>query len=179
MHSGNGLAGHMTVQIQKAIQDNAAAALKSAQDMKAFEQIRAPFAGTITARFIDVGSLVTSGSVTTVHTLFNLVQSDPVRVLVHVPQADISTVRPGTPAAITVDEYPNETFASKRRRSIRSKFADASIADRRSKSGRSPVRSDVRPRQIRRAEPDGGPIDTGQRNSDRRERVSRRGRRCL
>jgi RND family efflux transporter MFP subunit len=100
-----------TEQIQEATRDNAAAALKSAQDMKAFEQIRAPFAGTITARFIDVGSLVTSGSVTTVHTLFNLVQSDPVRVLVHVPQADISTVRPGTPAAITVDEYPNDTFA--------------------------------------------------------------------
>jgi RND family efflux transporter MFP subunit len=102
-----------TEQVQKANRDNAAASLTSAQDMKAFEQIRAPFAGTITARFIDVGSLVTSGSVTTVHTLFDLVQSDPVRVLVHVPQADISSVRPGTPAAITVDEYPNETFAGK------------------------------------------------------------------
>jgi membrane fusion protein (multidrug efflux system) len=100
-----------TEQVQKATRDNAAASLKSAQDMKAFEQIRAPFAGTITARFIDIGSLVTSGSVTTVHTLFDLAQSDPVRVLVHVPQADISSVRPGTPAAITVDEYPNETFA--------------------------------------------------------------------
>jgi RND family efflux transporter MFP subunit len=102
-----------TEQVQKATRDNAAAALKSAQDMKAFEQIRAPFAGTITARFIDVGSLVTSGSVTTVHTLFDLAQSDPVRVLVHVPQADISSVKPGAPAAITVDEYPNETFAGK------------------------------------------------------------------
>jgi RND family efflux transporter MFP subunit len=102
-----------TEQVQKATRDNAAASLKSAQDMKAFEQIRAPFAGTITARFIDVGSLVTSGSVTTVHTLFDLAQSDPVRVLVHVPQADISSVRTGTQAAITVDEYPNETFAGK------------------------------------------------------------------
>jgi membrane fusion protein (multidrug efflux system) len=102
-----------TEQVQKATRDNAAAVLKSAQDNKAFEQIRAPFAGTITARFIDVGSLVTSGSVTTVHTLFDLVQSDPVRVLVHVPQADISSVQPGTPATITVDEYPNETFVGK------------------------------------------------------------------
>jgi membrane fusion protein (multidrug efflux system) len=102
-----------TEQVQKATRDNAAAALKSAQDNKGFEQIRAPFAGTITARFIDVGSLVTSGSVSTVHTLFDLVQSDPVRVLVHVPQADISSVKPGTPASVTVDEYPNETFAGK------------------------------------------------------------------
>ena len=102
-----------TEQVQQATRDNAAAALKSAQDMKAFEQIRAPFAGTITARFIDVGSLVTSGSGTTVHTLFDLAQSDPVRVLVHVPQADISSVKPGAPAGITLDEYPNETFAGK------------------------------------------------------------------
>jgi membrane fusion protein (multidrug efflux system) len=102
-----------TEQVQKAVRDNAAAALKSAQDMKAFEQIRAPFAGTITARFIEVGSLVTSGSVASVHTLFDLAQSDPVRVLVYVPQADISRVRAGTPASITVDQYPNETFAGK------------------------------------------------------------------
>jgi membrane fusion protein, multidrug efflux system len=99
-----------TEQVQQATRDNAAAALRSAQEMKAFEQIRAPFAGTITARNIEVGSLVTSGSVTTVAALFALAQSDPVRVLVHVPQADVSSVRPGTPAAITVDEYPNETF---------------------------------------------------------------------
>jgi membrane fusion protein, multidrug efflux system len=102
-----------TEQVQKATRDNATAALKSAQDNKGFEQIRAPFAGTITARYIDVGSLVTSGSVSTVHTLFDLVQSDPVRVLVHVPQADISSVKPGTPAAVFVDEYPNETFTGK------------------------------------------------------------------
>jgi membrane fusion protein, multidrug efflux system len=37
-----------TEQVQKATRDNAAAALKSGQDNKAFEQIRAPFAGTIT-----------------------------------------------------------------------------------------------------------------------------------
>jgi membrane fusion protein (multidrug efflux system) len=102
-----------TEQVQKATRDNAAAALTSAQVMKSFEQIRAPFAGTITARYIDVGSLVTSGSVTTVHALFDLAQSDPVRVLVHVPQADISSVAPGAPATITVDEYPDQTFAGK------------------------------------------------------------------
>jgi membrane fusion protein, multidrug efflux system len=102
-----------TEEVQKATRDNAAASLKSAQDSKAFEQIRAPFAGTITARYIDVGSLVTSGSVSTVRKLFDLAQSDPVRVLVHVPQSDIGSVKPGTPATVSVDEYPNETFAGK------------------------------------------------------------------
>src|SRR5271165_1187901 len=100
-----------TEQVQKATRDNAAAALTSAQDMKAFEQIRAPFAGTISARYVDVGSLVTSGSGRTVQKLFDLAQSNPVRVFVNVPQADVSSVRPGTPATVTVDEFPGQTFA--------------------------------------------------------------------
>src|SRR4029077_4345188 len=82
-----------TEQVQQATRDNAAAALTSAQDMKAFEQILAPFAGTITARYIDVGSLVASGSARTVQKLFDLAQSDPVRVFVNVPQADVSSVK--------------------------------------------------------------------------------------
>jgi membrane fusion protein (multidrug efflux system) len=102
-----------TEQVQKATRDNAAAALTSAQDLKAFEQIRAPFAGTVTARYIDVGSLVASGSSRTVQKLFDLAQSDPVRVFVNVPQADVSSVKPGTPATITVDEFPGQTFAGK------------------------------------------------------------------
>jgi membrane fusion protein, multidrug efflux system len=102
-----------TEQVQKATRDNAAAALTSAQDMEAFEQIRAPFAGTITARYIDVGSLVASGSARTVQKLFDLAQCDPVRVFVNVPQADVNSVKPGTPATITVDEFPGQTFAGK------------------------------------------------------------------
>ena len=100
-----------TEQVQKATRDNAAAELTSAQDMKAFEQIRAPFAGMITARYIDVGSLVASGSARTVQKLFDLAQSDPVRVFVNVPQADVSSVKAGTPATITVDEFPGQKFA--------------------------------------------------------------------
>jgi membrane fusion protein, multidrug efflux system len=102
-----------TEQVQQASRDNAAAALASAQDLKAFEQIRAPFAGTITARYIDVGSLVASGSARTVQKLFDLAQSDPVRVFVNVPQADVSSVKPGTPATIMVAEFPGQSFAGK------------------------------------------------------------------
>ncbi len=106
-------------QVQKATRDNAAAALTSAQDMKGFEQIRAPFAGNITARYVDVGSLVTAGSGRTVQKLFDLAQSNPVRVFVNVPQANISSVKAGTPATITVDEYPGQVFAGKIARDAR------------------------------------------------------------
>jgi membrane fusion protein (multidrug efflux system) len=102
-----------TESVQQANQDNATASLENAQQMKAYEQVKAPFDGVITARYIDVGSLVTSGSVKTVQKLFDLAQSDPVRVFVNVPQSDVSRVQPGTNATVKVDEYPNETFTGK------------------------------------------------------------------
>jgi len=100
-------------QVQKATRDSAMASVTSAQEMKGYEQIRAPFPGTITARYIDVGSLVAAGSGRTVQKLFDLAQFDPVRVFVNVPQADISSVKSGTQAIITVDEFPGQTFAGR------------------------------------------------------------------
>jgi RND family efflux transporter MFP subunit len=97
-------------QVQQATRDKAAAELTSAQALKDFESVRAPFAGTITARYIDVGSLVAAGSGRTVQKLFDLNQPDPLRVFVNVPQADVSSVTPGTPATITVDELSGQTF---------------------------------------------------------------------
>jgi membrane fusion protein, multidrug efflux system len=102
-----------TGSVQQANQDTATASLENAQQMKAYEQVKAPFDGVITARYVDVGSLVTSGSVKTVQKLFDLAQSDPVRVFVNVPQSDVSRVQPGTNATVKVDEYPNETFTGK------------------------------------------------------------------
>lgn len=102
-----------TEQVQRANRDNAAASLKDAQEMEAYEQVRAPFSGVIAARYIDVGSLVTSGSARTVQKLFDLVQSDPVRVFVNVPQSDVRGVQTGTQATVTVQEYPGETFTGK------------------------------------------------------------------
>lgn len=102
-----------TEQVQQANRDNAAAQLKDAQEMKAYEQVRAPFSGTIAARYVDVGSLVTSGSARTVQKLFDLVQSDPVRVFVNVPQADVGHLQARTQTTVTVDEYAGETFTGK------------------------------------------------------------------
>lgn len=102
-----------TESVQQANQDNATASLENAQQMKAYEQVKAPFDGVITARYVDIGSLVTSGSARTVQKLFDLAQSDPVRVFVNVPQSDVSRVQPGTNAIVKVDEYPNETFTGK------------------------------------------------------------------
>ena len=56
---------------------------------------------------------MTSGSASSVQKLFDLAQSDPVRVFVNVPQSDVSRIQSGTSATVTVDEYPGETFIGK------------------------------------------------------------------
>ena len=102
-----------TEQISQATRDRDAALLEVQREMQGFEKIRSPFNGTITARYIEVGSLIAVGSGTTVQKLFDLAETDPVRVFVNVPQANVSSLGPDTSAIVTVDEYPGQTFTGK------------------------------------------------------------------
>lgn len=74
---------------------------------KRFARVEAPFAGTITVRSIDRGSLVTAGNNSP---LFRLVATDPVRVFVQIPQDIATKVLPGQPASISVREYADKPF---------------------------------------------------------------------
>jgi membrane fusion protein (multidrug efflux system) len=82
--------------------------------LKAFARVTAPFAGTVTARMIENGSLVTSGNATQ---LYKIAAMDPVRVFVQVPQDVAPGVRPDVPAKVTVREYPGRVFDGKVTRS--------------------------------------------------------------
>ncbi len=82
--------------------------------LKAFAKVTAPFGGTVTARMIEVGSLVTSGNATQ---LYKIAATDPVRVFVQVPQDVAPGVRPDVPAKVTVREFPGRTFDGKVTRS--------------------------------------------------------------
>lgn len=79
---------------------------------QAYEEIRAPFAGIVTARNVDPGALVpqatapTSGG-TPILTLATL---SPVRIYADVPQSIAPNLRLGDPATITVREYPGREF---------------------------------------------------------------------
>jgi RND family efflux transporter MFP subunit len=67
--------------------------------LKAFEtfkHVTAPFAGTITQRRIDIGNLVTAGSAASTTPLYNLIQDNPIRVFVQVPQQAAPSMVPGT-----------------------------------------------------------------------------------
>jgi RND family efflux transporter MFP subunit len=62
------------------------------KEMQCFEKVTAPFAGTITARYIDTGALIASGTNTI---LFRLADISTLRVYANVPEADSKKITPG------------------------------------------------------------------------------------
>src|SRR5437899_11680009 len=88
----------------------AQANLQQLEKIQGFQQIVAPFTGKITARNIDIGTLVTAGTGNSGTPLFSMVQSDPLRVYVFVPQTNAASMREGLKAKILVQERPGQDF---------------------------------------------------------------------
>lgn len=87
------------------------ATLRQLAQLQAFEQVRAPFDGIITVRNIDVGDLINAGASATPGTeLFHIVQSDKLRVYVHVPEPSSQATRPGLVAELTFAILPTSRF---------------------------------------------------------------------
>ncbi|HLK37628.1 MAG TPA: efflux RND transporter periplasmic adaptor subunit [Polyangiaceae bacterium] len=78
--------------------------------LKGFARVTAPFAGKITARTVEIGTLVAEG---TASPLFRLAALDPARVFVQVPQDVAPSVRAEVPAKVSVREYPSRVFEGK------------------------------------------------------------------
>ncbi|WP_446744922.1 efflux RND transporter periplasmic adaptor subunit [Silvibacterium acidisoli] len=75
-----------------------------------FEKIYAPFTGTLTARNVDIGTLIASGNT---KELFHLSAEQTLRIYVSVPQVDSRSCQPGMTAGLTMAEYPGRTFTGK------------------------------------------------------------------
>lgn len=54
--------------------------------LQQFKRVVAPYSGVVTQRRIDIGDLVTAGSSATTTPLYRMVQDDPLRIFVDVPQ---------------------------------------------------------------------------------------------
>ena len=79
-------------------------------DMQAFEKVTAPFSGIITARNVEVGSLIpASGGAA----LFRIAEIGMLRITVDVPQTSAAYVRVGGSAEVTLQEIPGRTFRGK------------------------------------------------------------------
>jgi membrane fusion protein (multidrug efflux system) len=79
-------------------------------DLEMFKEIRAPYAGMITNRNLEVGTLVGSGPGPAGSELFRLIQTDPVRVFVNVPEAQALAIHAGVPAKLEVAAFPGRVF---------------------------------------------------------------------
>jgi len=78
--------------------DLATLALKEAQ-------IRAPFDGVVSARFIKRGNLIQANT-----QAFRITQLDRLRAAIYVPERDIDKLKPEHDVKLTVDAYPDQVF---------------------------------------------------------------------
>lgn len=91
-----------------------------------FKQVTAPFDGTVSERRIDVGNLVTAGSTASTTPLYRVVQDDPLRVFVDVPQsAAAELMKSGVPAQIRLADAGAAVISGKITRSAESINAQA------------------------------------------------------
>jgi len=93
-----------------AARSNASAAeanLSRLNQLKDYLTVRAPFAGVITVRNVDVGVLVNEGSTL----LYRLAQTEQLRTYLNVPQSDAGSVRAGQQATLQIPDLPGRKFA--------------------------------------------------------------------
>jgi RND family efflux transporter MFP subunit len=100
--------------------DNAHAQMKEAKAAldqliatQAYETIRAPFNGIVTARYVDPGALIpeaTTSQLGTMTPIISLTTKSSLRIYSDVPQSVAPFIRDSEPAAITVTEYPRRIF---------------------------------------------------------------------
>lgn len=85
--------------------------VKRLEELSAFKQIVAPFDGVITTRNVEIGTLVSEGSGTGARELFRMVQVQSLRLHVPVPEAFVTSIRPGMETALAFGAWPGRKFS--------------------------------------------------------------------
>lgn len=82
--------------------------------LKSYEILKAPFDGTVTARYADPGALLQSAanSQTSALALVTVSETDRLRVYVYPPQADAAFIRVGDPVVVSTPERPELRVAA-------------------------------------------------------------------
>jgi RND family efflux transporter MFP subunit len=104
---------------KQAIAKATAANVDRLKVLQGFKRIVAPFSGTVTARFTDIGALINAGSGTGLE-LFVVSDTHKLRLYVNVPQNYATRVVPGTQAQLIGPERPGRTFTATVEASARS-----------------------------------------------------------
>lgn len=78
------------------------------EQIEGFKEIYAPFDGVITQRLVDIGYLINSGAGTKAQELFEMEQTNVLRVYVQVPEAYSHLAVPGETASIQLASSPDQ-----------------------------------------------------------------------
>ncbi len=95
----------------KANAEAAAADYGRLSALEDYKTIRAPFAGTLTARHTDIGQLIKADNDSDPE-LFDLADTHKLRLYVPIPQNYASVIRPGLVAQLSVPEHPGQHFSA-------------------------------------------------------------------
>jgi RND family efflux transporter MFP subunit len=105
------MVSEMDIEKAKGERDAARAKFERLTALRAYLFVHAPFAGVITERFVHPGALIRAGSNAT--PLLHLMNTDPVRVMVDVPDSEASFVREGTRARVLAADSSGEALEGK------------------------------------------------------------------
>jgi RND family efflux transporter MFP subunit len=87
--------------------------LQRLQEMKGFARVTAPFAGVVTARNVDVGTLINAGNGGASREMFRVARITPLRIFVNVPQTYVAEMHNGQNAELRVEEKPGVIFPAR------------------------------------------------------------------
>lgn len=87
----------------------AEANFRSVSEQRGYQQVRAPFTGTVTARYADPGALIqnANNSQTSAQPIVTISQLGKLRIYVYVEQRDAVFLKDGYPVRITLTERPD------------------------------------------------------------------------
>ncbi|MBI3854149.1 MAG: efflux RND transporter periplasmic adaptor subunit [Planctomycetes bacterium] len=92
----------------------AEATLQRLETLHAYTEIRAPFDGAVTERFVDPGAFIQQGRIV------SIVDISKVRIIVDVPEAEVRFSPVGTEARVSLDALPGKAVVGKISRSSES-----------------------------------------------------------
>lgn len=96
--------------VRQSALSSAQANLRRLQQLQSYEKVYAPFDGVITARNVDIGSLIQAGDSNSPRSeLFHMAATDKLRLYVAVPEVYANAIQ-GDHVAVTSDADPNQKF---------------------------------------------------------------------
>lgn len=108
------------IESRKAAVESAAANVRRLEELQSFQRVVAPFDGVVIGRTAEIGMLVSAGTGVTSDALYQLAQTDRVRVQVPVPQSEAAGVQVGTEVTVRVPEHPDQNLTATVTRTARS-----------------------------------------------------------